>query len=115
MSEVAKGVEHSGARKMLEWAVAKTSKLRFTAHGDGEGNLETEAVNDFGAFNESMSADCIAKWLNANGLVRAGNLKTISVNICMAAKHNLNAGSAQERSIYAGGGFRSCAACHEID
>lgn len=89
MDDIAKAVASPNTRKIIEWVIAKPSKLRFTAHGDGEGNLEMQGNNDHGSTDESMSAECVAKWLHANGLVRRGELKTISLNLCMAAKHNL--------------------------
>ena len=83
MSEIAQAVENAGIGKMIKWLTAQSSKLRITSHGDGEGNFQ------MGSSNESMSADCVAKWLKANQLQTRGELKTISVNICMAAKCNL--------------------------
>lgn len=90
MSEVTSGQANAGVGKMVRWLAAESSKIRVTCHGDGEGNLEMSRVNQHGTVNESMSSDCIAKWLHANGLTSAGNLKTISLNICMGAKYNTN-------------------------
>jgi hypothetical protein len=86
IESIAKALPNPAIRKMLEWVVKSRSKLRFTSHGDGEGNVEMpDSVQQM----QSMSADCIAQWLYANNLTSKGELATISVNICMAAKHNL--------------------------
>ena len=91
MAEISGSIVDPEIGKMIAWIVAGgASKIRFNAHGDGEGNLQmAENIERVGLVNKHISADCIAAWLTANGLARAGNLKTISINICMAARHKL--------------------------
>ncbi|MGC2657945.1 MAG: hypothetical protein WA324_08195 [Bryobacteraceae bacterium] len=60
-------------------------KIRFNCHGDGEGYLEMVSKG----VAHSIPANCLGDWLGANGLTEKRNLKAISLNLCMAAKHFL--------------------------
>lgn len=81
MDHIAGAQRDDYARSMLTWIVKGKSKIRITAHGDGEGNLEMKG--------DYMAADCIAKWFHENGLTAKGLLSTISLNFCMSAKCKL--------------------------
>ena len=86
MSEISKALEASSTRDLISWLSGAPSKLRFTCHGDGEGNLQMG--NQTGG-NDLLPADCLATWLHANGLHQAGQLRTIALNMCLAARHDL--------------------------
>jgi hypothetical protein len=82
MGVVLSSPKDASITKMLTWITAGgASKIRITCHGDGEGNLEMKG--------QRLSAAWFAKWFSANGLLKKGDLATISLNICMAAKYNL--------------------------
>ena len=82
MGVVVSSQKEDSITNMLTWITGGgTSKIRITCHGDGEGNLEMQG--------QRVSAAWFAKWFSANGLLLKGNLTTISLNICMAAKYNL--------------------------
>lgn len=81
MKSIWEGTKDGAVEKMLKWVTMGCSKIRISCHGDGEGNLEMG-----GSY---MAADCIAKFLHANGLEHKGKLETIGLNLCMAARYKL--------------------------
>ncbi len=90
MADIAATNKDDFTRSAVNWILGGgASKIRITCHGDGEGNLEMLAKTAQGEVLNAMSADCLAKWLHANGLTEKKNLQVISMNLCMAAKHNL--------------------------
>lgn len=81
MDHIAAAQKEDYAKSMLTWIVKAKSKIRITAHGDGEGNLEMKG--------DYMAADCAAKWFQENGLTTKGLLSNVGLNFCMAAKCKL--------------------------
>ena len=94
--DVAKAVEDRSVASAIQWLVGKPSKLRINAHGDGEGNLEM-GVNETNKMR--MSSARLVDWMAANGLTAAGQWKTFSLFVCMAARYkDIPAGKEEERS-----------------
>jgi hypothetical protein len=94
--DVANAVEDKAVASAIQWLVGKKSKLRINAHGDGEGNLEM-GVNESNKMR--MSSARLVDWMVANGLKSAGEWKTFSLFVCMAARYkDIPAGTEEEKS-----------------
>jgi hypothetical protein len=94
--DVAKAVEDRSVAAAIQWLVGKRSKLRINAHGDGEGSLEM-GVNESNKMR--MSSARLVDWMVANGLKTAGEWKTFSLFVCMAARYkDIPAGREEEKS-----------------
>jgi len=94
--DVAKAVEDRAVASAIQWLVGKKSKLRINAHGDGEGNLEM-GVNESNKMR--MSSARLVDWMVANGLKTAGEWKTFSLFVCMAARYkDIPAGTEEDKS-----------------
>jgi hypothetical protein len=94
--DVMNAVEDRSVATAIQWLVGKKSKLRINAHGDGEGNLEM-GVNESNKMR--MSSARLVDWMVANGLKTAGEWKTFSLFVCMAARFkDIPAGREEEKS-----------------
>ena len=102
IADVRKAARDAVTERIIPWLLdGAPSKLRVTAHGDGEGNIEMGVSQ---AKKEKMPAVQIVEWLHANGLNRKGGLATFSVATCMAAKFGSTPATVLEDSVTAAAG-----------